>query len=142
MAHIFFATRGVQHQRDIWKTHMQAQKFAWKRLNLKTKKEETHFVFGALRPIELWEYVLPEECIDEALTMIQAGKPHLPGLSNIAFSVLRKGLGAKKLKSYKQVKTDKFVPREGLGIEIIGVKKDKMSDKAYEDRFGYRNELL
>lgn len=57
-------TRGVKHWRDIFVQFMQTQMWAWKRKNLKTKKWETTAVQGALRPVELWEYVFPEECLD------------------------------------------------------------------------------
>jgi len=65
MASVYFVTRGPKHVRDHLISHLQAQPYWWKRKNLKTKKEEKFLVQGNLKPIELWEYTLPEEHIPE-----------------------------------------------------------------------------
>lgn len=137
--HLFFMTRGVKHNRDVFVTHMQSQFFPWTRKNLKTKKNEVANVQGALRPIELWEYVFPEEHLDEVLTMINAGQPHWGnGKAKYLVGALRKVLGAVKLPKWEKVPTNKYIFREGVGIEIIGIKKDERADAPW----GYNQEML
>lgn len=83
MAGIYFMVRGIKRQFDEWVSSMNAQRFPWKRTNLnvckcgKTKKEckcekfepreELNIVQGALRPVQLFEYVVPKECVNDVL---------------------------------------------------------------------------
>lgn len=127
--HLYFMTRGVKHVRDMFVTQMQSQFFKWKRKDLKTGKEVAHMVQGALRPIELWEYVFPEEHLDEVCSMLNLSKEGYwgKGKASYALPFVRSALGAKKLKSYKKVPTGRIIPREHLGVECIGIKKDKVA---------------
>lgn len=65
--HFYFFARGIQHQIDMWKIHSQCIFWKWKRVNLKTGKEEQSLVQGALRPtiFGAYEYVFPRECLAE-----------------------------------------------------------------------------
>ena len=65
--HLVLMTRGILRQVEEFKSLLQAQRFPWKRTNLKTGKEEMMIVQGALRPIQLWEYVFPEESLPNVL---------------------------------------------------------------------------
>lgn len=62
-------TRGILKTRDEWVDFMKTRMFPWKRKNLATGKWETTTVAGALRPIELWEYVFPKESLNEVFAM-------------------------------------------------------------------------
>jgi len=125
MAHVVFATRGIKHERNRFIMFLQSQMFWWKRKNLKTGQDEVCRVQGALRPIELWEYVVPEECLDEVLTMLnvdEKGEVH-PVTAKLNRWGLRKMLGLEPVK-YTRVATDKFVPRDGVALYPIGIKRD------------------
>lgn len=176
MAHIYFMTRGVKHSRDLFVEHMACQYFPWKRKD-KDGKDILHRVQGQLRPIELWEYIVPEDHVNEALTMMNIEEPYFGNKKLKALvPIARKFLGAKKLKyttekedriamkkiledakvdpkeipkiidanikdykrrGYRFVNTNKFIFREGLGVEVIGVKKDK---KGIWHKEGYTGE--
>lgn len=125
--------------RDAFVLFMQAQMWLWKRKNLKTKKEEICQVQGALRPIELWEYVFPEECFDEVCTMLNIKGADSIGKTKEA--VIRKALGhgVKPVPEYKEVPTNKYVEKRGVGIVPIGIKKDPRAEK---EIWGYEQEML
>ena len=141
--HLYFLTRGIKQQRDIFVNFLQTQMWKWKRKNLKTKKEEISRVQGALRPVELWEYVFPEECLDEVLTCLNITKDNLGTPKTFAtktkLSALRKMCGAKKIKSYKKVPTSNFISTAGVSIHPIGIKKDR---REKNKKIGYEQEML
>jgi len=115
----------------------------WKRTNLKTGKEELVQVQGALRPIQLWEYIIPESSFDELMTVL---KPERWSLSKTRQAVLRKmlgkgtaGEGVEPIPKYKDVPTNKFVETGGVAIYPIGIKKDPDSEM---EEWGYKQEML
>lgn len=148
--HLYFTTRGVKHFRDLFVTMMQSQMFPWKRKNLKTGKEEWTNVQGALRPIELWEYVFPEESLPEVLAMlnIYSGKEASHNVdwrnklgikkANAMANFLRKAVGAKKIPNIKAVEKNRFVSMEAMALHPIGIKKDARGKMPW----GYEQEEL
>jgi len=137
--HLYFLTRGVKHFRDVFVTMMQSQMWKWTRKNLKTGKDEVVQVQGALRPIELWEYVFPEECLDEVLTVLKA--KDTVNILGARGAALRKALGkdVKKVPEYKEIPTNKFVEATAVAVYPIGIKKDPRGAK---EEWGYEQELL
>lgn len=136
--HLYFITRGIKQQVDLFKMFMQTQLFKWTRKNLKTGKEEVIRVQGALRPIQLWEYVFPEECLDEVLTMLDAKMCwKLPKSREFA---LRKALGKgiKKIPKYKELPTSKYIEKKAVAVYLIGIKNDVKADASW----GYEQEML
>ena len=128
--HLDFITRGVQHQVDLFKTFMQAQMFDWKRTNLATGKEEVSGVQGALRPIQLWEYVFPEESLGEVLAMLGIQDFDLPEKKYppVKMAMLRKMLGCEKLPKIPDVKPNRYIEMRGVAIIPIGIKRDPRLD--------------
>ena len=142
--HLYLLTRGIFQQTKIWEMFLQSQFFPWKRKNLKTKKDETTFVQGSLRPLQLWEYVIPEESMDEVFTCMGVRPENLNGESwkhNILFKALRKLFKAAPVpKDWKPLKTLTRVMRvDGVGVNVVGIKKDKRL--AWEEQ-GYEQEML
>ena len=156
--HLVFATRGINRMVEELKSLLQAQRFPWKRTNLKTKKEEMMLVQGALRPIQLWEYVFPEECLDDVLGAMKIKGPiHRPEIKNFSW-MLRKLLrlkpipemtsGARIVTGYrpKGSLNGKKMPSmpvynmwvDGVGVYPIGIKDDVK--QAYD--WGYFQEGL
>ncbi len=127
--HLYFITRGVKHFRDLFVNMMQSQMWRWKRTNLETNKKEVTGVQGALRPIELWEYIFPEECLDEVLTMLNIRNGDIINMSKTKSAMLRKALGkdVKPIPKYKDNPTH-FVEKTGIAIYPIGIKKDPRKD--------------
>jgi len=173
MAHLVLMTRGIQHQIDIWSKFMQTQMFWWKRQPLlKDKdgkfiktgevdkegnpiyergKEEVTKVQGALRPIQLWEYVIPEECMGEALAMLGKHKEEQlklrPEVNSPAWA-LRKLLKLQKVPVIPEIQdkevyqiTDKYIPMNAVAVYPLGVKKDKKHDFIF-GKEGYYQEGL
>lgn len=60
-------TRGILRQEEEWRSIMQAQRFPFIRKNLETGKEEMTLVQGALRPIQIYEYIIPENALKDVL---------------------------------------------------------------------------
>lgn len=141
--HLYFITRGIKQQRDLFVNFMQTQMFKWKRKNLKTGKEEIVQVQGSLRPVELWEYVFPEESLNEVLTILDIN----PYMSHFKYrkeqlksKAIRKMLGKDitPVPDYKKVPTNKYVELRGITLYPIGIKKDRR-EKA---EWGYEQEML
>ena len=67
--HAIFLTRGIKQSVDHLTMDMQSQKFLF---NFKDKKGKHQKIWlqGALRPIQLWEYVFPKEDADLVLTSL------------------------------------------------------------------------
>jgi hypothetical protein len=131
-------TRGVKHARDLFVSQMQSHFFNWKRKNLKTKKQEITAVQGALRPIELWEYVFPEEALPEVKAMLGITEDRKDyALSRLKTKILQKALGCKDVPKTKQVPNYRPMISKGVSSHIIGVKKDKRGKF-----MGYDQELL
>ena len=155
-------TRGIQSAIDQWKTFMQSQMFDFRQRPL-LKDEKGNFiqnedgtykrgdevitrVQGALRPIQLWEYVFPEESLQEVIAMQQQIKSYnqlRPEVAKVAW-LLRKGMGARKVpdmgpefqkKSPWEV-TQKFIPMTGVGIYFLGVRDDKKQDFIFKTPVG------
>lgn len=136
MAHIFMITRGINQNVELWKKFMETQMYPWKRYNSETGKEEISQVQGALRPIQLWEYVVPKESVPEVVTVIKKGDMlnNYWGKGKIKYLLpfIRKMLGAKPLpKDIQPVPTNRYIFCEQMGCEIIGVKEDAWMKNFY-----------
>ena len=144
-------TRGINQQVELWKKFMETQMFSWKRKALKNmvlsdgrkiKKGEEFSVpvQGALRPIQLWEYVFPEECLPEVLAMLNVpASGHREELPKPAEFALRKILKAKKIKPYTPPAQKRFIADAGVGVYLIGTKEDV---KQKWEELGVEQEML
>ena len=145
--HAYFLVRGKNAMVEDWKALMQGQSFKWKRKNLKTGKYETTLVQGGLRPIQLYEYVFPEESLSDVLWNTGASKGYgsSKGLVKAFAWLFRLGTGCKKV---KKVKLDKQALKEiplrimtapGVEASCIGIKPDK---RRKWKEVGYEQEML
>lgn len=162
--HFVFATRGELHEVNRFCEFMNSQMFYWNRENLNVcecgqlkkdhKNKDCKFkefkprvekfgVSGALRPIQLWEYIFPEEYKDEVLTSLNvdpSGKVH-PILATINATLLRKAMGLKPV-TFKPTEQTRFMYRgkgQCVALYPIGIKEDLK--KSWEE-VGYRQEML
>lgn len=139
--------RGLIQQINLFEIFMQAQMFKWKRVNLKTGKEEFVQVQGGLRRTPFgYEYIFPEECLDEVLTMLNIDEKTGAGdqgwtLSKSQLFFLRKmiGHGIEKIPKYKQIVTNRYVEMRGVAIYPIGIKRDA---RGSNEKWGYEQEML
>lgn len=146
--HVYFFLRGIKHEMELTEKFLQTQMFPFKRKRLSTGKHEVAMAQGALREIKLYEYVFPEESLDEVCTMLKLGSPDEKGEVKVGkpeaslrpmIYGIRKMLGAKALKKHKSVPTTKYIHRNGVALTMIGVKKDKRAEVKDWD---YEQELL
>ena len=145
--HLMFMTRGVQHAVDIWKTQMQSQYFPWSRKDLKTGNWETLAVQGALRPIQLWEYIFPEPELNSVLGMLEIKPKGItePAALNKYAWVLRKGLGFDPIPDDIPPLTpdkQKIVYHQNIHFFPIGIKKDIIEDCDFKEAGKYYQERL
>ena len=138
--HLYFISRGIKHERDLFVTTLQSQFWPWKRTNLKTGKEEMTLVQGSLRPVELWEYVFPEEHLPQVMAMTQMA----PGMANSVdllgakAAFLRKSIGCKKIPKFDIPEVNRIINIRGMSLTPIGIKKDEFRDMEW----GYHQEAL
>ena len=156
--HFVLLTRGAPEQVNIWKKFMETQMFWWKRQPLlkdekgefipdgvdengnpkyKRGKEFIQRVQGALRPIQFYEYVFPEECYPEVLAMmnLQDQIGHIrPEVAMPAWFV-RKIMKLKPCPVVPEILgkkteeiTTKFVPTNAVATYPIGVRSDFKKD--------------
>jgi len=165
--HFVFLTRGHERQLAEWKATLLAQRFPWKRTNIKTGKEELKLVQGALRPIQIWEYVFPEESLNDVMGAMQITGPIArPELKAISWA-LRKALKLEQvptLEEGKQLSVTGYIPHgtlneekmpaipvhdlfvEGVACYPVGIRKDPKKEypqfKTEEAPDGYFQEGL
>ena len=124
--HLYLITRGIKHDVDRFITELQG-----KYLPFKVHKDGTaglkagdHLVQLAVRPIQLWEVVYPEECNDVVLASVlgQDGKTQHKKHNKFIW-LIKKALGCEPIPEYKK---DQIIPFYKNNIECIGigVKKD------------------
>jgi len=136
--HIYFTIRAIYSQVELWKTLTQCHFWKWIRINIKTGKEELFIVQGALRPTVLgcWEYVFPEECLNEVLSVFQV---HEKNHHDYRLALFRKVLGCKRIPHKNFVEAAK-IPSirmlensmrclhhgcvDSTAVHCIGIKKD------------------
>ena len=160
---------------DQFKIGMRAQFWTWKRKNLNIcscnhkkhtgkckekgctckkfeRREEIGQVQGALREWPWgYEYIFPEEHLDEVLTMLHIKERHQ--LPKFSAWVVRKclGYGVKKIPKYKETYnlwsvvdgkftlTPRYVEMHGVAVYPIGIKEDNRTD--WDDE-GYWQEMI
>jgi len=144
--HLILATRGINQCIDVWKMFMQTHMFPWKRKNLETGKDELIQVQGALRPIQLWEYVFPEEVLPDVLSMLNLQDyTARPEMKKIQW-ILKKGLGLQPVPKFPEQKPMRYQYMDGVAVYPIGIKPDVKQDypdfKDAKSSKGYNQEGL
>lgn len=161
--HFIFATRGIQQQIDLFKMFMQTQMFPWKRKNLNlcvcgqikqlhndaicsqktfTPREELIQIQGSLRPIQLWDYVFPDTCLDEVLTITQ---PHWKIANGTKGKFMQAAARAilgndiKPVPEFKPVQTLRYIENHGVALYPIGIKEDVKNES---QGYGFEQEML
>ena len=132
-------TQGIKPCVDAMVNDLQAQFFPWPMEDKDGKKLKPQAVQGALRPVQLWMYVFPEESLDEVLNTLnitpKTGYEEFSGKA----AALRKVMGAKKIPEPDKTVPGRIIRKSGVGIVPIGIRKDK---KRYESTPGIFHEAL
>ena len=164
MAHLIFATRGIYASVQQLIHDLTAQRFWWRRVNMKEGDE--HFgetmdvpVQGALRPIQLWEYVYPKESpeepgnlkspmIDNTKLMLRSfdisGPNHYePKALGWGVNLMRKKLGLKEIPKVEDMSgPQRFIHLAGTSIVPIGIKDDEYKIHDFGPAGKWEQEML
>lgn len=136
--HFYFITRGIQQEIDKFKRDVQSQYFPFKIKDPKTGEEKIIHIQGALRPVQLWEYVLPKECFNEFYCSLQIGKQDGKyDYLNKYIWALRKMLSADKMPEVPEVPR-RIIYNKNIHFIPIGVKEDA----EYVSEYGFLSEAL
>lgn len=157
MAGIVFATRGIYAALEQLKMELMSEKYIWRRKNLNTGKWEDTFVQGMLRPIQLWEYVVPKESptiygdfkcpmndnVNEVLARLNLNDAdhYEPKYIGKYVKFAGKAMGLKPFEPTKPLK--KVIPSfhdKGISIIPIGLKEDEVKEYDFKDAGRYYQE--
>ena len=143
--HLYLFVRGKFEQVELWKCHAQCAYWKFRRINQKTKKEETTMVQGALRPSVLgaYEYIFPKEALAEVCSFFGIKKNESYGFGRLGLTLrhaaLRKVFGCKKIPKDILKEAEKIPPTftteeferggydcsiPGVALHVIVIKKD------------------
>ncbi len=94
-------------------------------------------VQGVLRPIQLFEYIVPDEAYPEVMNMMKlndaVNKPMRKEVL-LPFWTIRKYMHLKPMPKVEEVETDRFIPTNAVATYPIGVRSDKKKDFIFNDR--------
>ena len=134
--HLYIITRGMKTEVDRFVNDMSAQYFP---IFIDGKPA---YVQLAMRPIQLWEMVFPEESLGEVIATIRrdpGGSANRLGYAK-RFG-LQKMLGCKPIPKLLNLSKKRIVYNHNIAIEEIGIKKDrKTTERKFAD--DGRTELL
>ena len=120
--HLYVLTRGILSATKQWENDLAAQYLPFKVLEKGKKKPTPYLAQLHVRPVNLYEIVFPEECLDQVLGMVKPGSP--PGKFSKFIKMFFKMMGLKKIPDY----TPKITPPgDGVTVVGLGLKKDKMN---------------
>lgn len=140
--HLYILTRGIKNWSDQFITELQGKYIPFKFPSKEDPKKLTDYqVQLAVRPIQLYEIVFPEEYKDVVLNTI-LGEENASGATQHKQHLkwvyaLRKMLGVEKIPEYKK---DISIPITKQNVEIIGIgiKKDYWQDVKDEKRYDHK----
>jgi len=131
MTGIVFFSRGINQDVEIAKKFLETRMLPFK-YKVKQKdgswKEETNFVQSALRPIELFELVVPKDTVDTVInSMFPDGNEKIyPKIK----TMLRKIMKLKNPKFKKRDKTNRLaIPStlfNNVNMQLVGIREDKV----------------
>ena len=120
--HLYVLTRGILSATKQWENDLAAQYLPFKVLEKGKKKPTPYLAQLHVRPVNLYEIVFPEDCLDEVLGMV---KPiNAPGKLSRFIKMFTRMMGLKKIPDYKSKITP---PGDGVTVMGLGLKKDKLN---------------
>lgn len=166
--HLFIFVRGVKHQVDQWMTQAQSQFFVFnrKKWNEENKSWDHNSILmaGGLRPsyMGMYEYVFPKESLCEVLSIFGLSEGNMAD-KKLAFWAMRLGMGlraptkeefalAKKIPN--AIAISQYEPGlactravgscifPGVGVRLIGIKEDPVSEIDFGPSGKYIQELI
>lgn len=136
MAEILFLQRGNHRAVDDFERFLDGQIFQFERIHHKKdkngKKKDVKVKYalqGGRREYKIVGYAIPDDRVNEVLNGLNVGDGEVhPKQASFMVKALRKMMGAKKIPKQKdRGETFRIIPREGVAIYPIGIKKDEVS---------------
>ena len=128
--HLYFISRGIKNKVDEMVNDLQAQHFQQESADQKTGLKRISAVQGALRPIQLWEYVFPKESLDVVLKTLALPRDYSKGHPYHGFKphefAFRKLLGAKPIPIPNEKILPRIIRKEHVSIMGIGIRDDEI----------------
>lgn len=122
--HLYAVTRGIKHDVDRFITELQGKYFP-----IDVKGEKMAVQCG-VRPIQLWEIVVPEPSMPQLIATVGGGSKRTK--NHYVFKLIKKLLGADKVPEVPSETKPLPVYRENVEIYLIGTKKDLYHKDGYE----------
>jgi len=112
-------------------------------------REELTSVQASLRPIQLWEYVFPDESMADVFSALgltaEDGKPeatkHWP-LSKTKMWALRKALKCEPIPDVKWQRPQRFIMHTGISLYPIGIRRDERGEMSAPGEGHWQQELI
>jgi len=122
--HLYCLTRGIKHDVDNFINQLTGQYFPY---TYDPSLQKAAYVQFAVRPIQLWEFVFPEPCLQEVMQTIKPDTEY-PKDEKMMF-MLRKMLNASKIPSIDPKILGRPIYKNNIDITMIGTKKDYYVEK-------------
>ena len=122
LMHLYVLTRGILSATKQWENDLAAQYLPFTVLEKGKKKPSKYLAQLAVRPVNLYEIVFPEECLQDVLGMVKPN--NAPGKLSRFIKMFTRMMGLKKIPDYKPKITP---PGDGVTVMGLGLKKDKLN---------------
>ena len=125
--HLYVLTRGILSATKQWENDLSAEYLPFEVLEKGKKKPTKYLSQLAVRPVNLYEIVFPEECLQDVLGMVKPSfSKGVVGKFSRFIKIFMRMMGLKKIPDYKP----KLLPLgDGVTVIGLGLKKDKMGWK-------------
>lgn len=122
--HLYTITRGQKSVVDGFINDLQAQMFEF------MYKGKKSIIQMGVRPMQIWEFVFPEDQLPMVQKMIWDKTEIMNGFGfKMPLTAIRKCLGAKKVPKFDDKLPRRAIPnRSGIAVYPIGIKPDRYNE--------------
>lgn len=123
--HLYVLTRGILSSTKQWENDLAAQYLPFEVLEKGKKKPSPYLAQLAVRPVNLYEIVFPEECLDDVLGMVKPSSSKVvTGKFDGFVKRFTRMMGLKKIPKYTK---KRIPPGDGVTVIGLGLKNDKVN---------------
>lgn len=121
--HLYLLTRGIKHDVDRWVNEMSAQYMHWVKTH--NGQKAPFNLQLSMRPIQLWEIVVPQNYMQVLLNTCQPESPDKWQFKPV-MAALRKTLGAEKIPEWdKNGQKFPVFSKTNVATYAVGIKEDE-----------------
>lgn len=103
------------------------------------QRKEITMTQGALREYKFYEYVIPDESVNEVMTALEFHRRNWNTRDKLFAGTMRKLLGAEKIDMNFPKDKSRIIPTLGVAVYPCGIKKDNVAE---HQEWGYKQEML